>query len=120
VRCSPRVAAVVIRRVAKMASLRPVDGKSANLTRREWEIATFIDRGLSNKEIAAQLGIETATVKNHVHSLLEKLQVRRRGEVSAVLRAKGYDLRTSVARISAILAPLLGWLYQIVTWRSGI
>jgi two-component system, NarL family, nitrate/nitrite response regulator NarL len=86
-RCSPRITALVIRRVAKLASLRPIEGRSANLTPREWEIAAFIDRGLSNKEIASQLGIETATVKNHVHSLLEKLQVRRRGEVSAVLRA---------------------------------
>jgi two-component system, NarL family, nitrate/nitrite response regulator NarL len=90
-RCSPRVAALVIRRVAKLASLRPADGKGPNLTRREWEIAACIERGLSNKEIASQLGIETATVKNHVHSLLEKLQLRRRGEVSAVLRARGYD-----------------------------
>lgn len=87
VRCSPRVAALVMRRVARLASLRPPDGKGANLTRREREIAAFIDRGLSNKEIASALGIETATVKNHVHSLLEKLQVRRRGEVPSVLRA---------------------------------
>jgi two-component system nitrate/nitrite response regulator NarL len=90
VRCSPRVTALVIRRVAKLASLRPADGKSPNLTRREREIAACIARVLSNKEIASQLGIETATVKNHVHSLLEKLQVRRRGEVPAALQAKDW------------------------------
>ena len=38
----------------------------------------LIDQGLSNKEIAVRLGIEVATVKNHVHNLLEKLRVRRR------------------------------------------
>jgi two-component system, NarL family, nitrate/nitrite response regulator NarL len=100
VRCSPRVTALVLRRVAKLASLRPADGKGPNLTRREWEIATFIERGLSNKEIASQLGIETATVKNHVHSLLEKLQVRRRGEVPAVLRSMGHDTLARPVRLS--------------------
>jgi two-component system nitrate/nitrite response regulator NarL len=88
-RCSPRVTALVIRRVSTLASVRTPKGKVSNLTRREREISAFIERGLSNKEIASELSIETATVKNHVHSLLEKLQVRRRGEVHAVLRTEG-------------------------------
>jgi DNA-binding NarL/FixJ family response regulator len=50
------------------------------------EIAYLIDLGLSNKEIATQLFIEVSTVKNHVHNLLEKLNVRRRGEAAARLR----------------------------------
>jgi two-component system, NarL family, nitrate/nitrite response regulator NarL len=41
-------------------------------------------RRLSNKEIAAQLSIRLPTVKNHVHHILEKLQLRRRGRVTAV------------------------------------
>jgi FixJ family two-component response regulator len=40
-------------------------------------------QGLSNKEIALQLRIQNATVKNHIHSILAKLHVRRRGEVAA-------------------------------------
>jgi len=47
----------------------------------------LIDEGLSNKEIAKRLRIEVATVKNHVHNILEKLQVHRRGE--AVARVRG-------------------------------
>src|SRR5262249_42568360 len=42
--------------------------------------------GQSNKEIARSLRIGPATVKNHVHNVLEKLQVTRRGEVAACLR----------------------------------
>jgi two-component system, NarL family, nitrate/nitrite response regulator NarL len=85
-RCSPRIAAMLFGRVAA-ADLRPVEEpERAALTRREHEIVQLIGRGLSNKAIANDLGLGTATVKNHVHSILEKLQVHRRGEAAAKLR----------------------------------
>ena len=46
------------------------------LTRREREILTLRQRGLINKEIAVALDIELQTVKNHVHSLIIKLQLK--------------------------------------------
>ena len=49
----------------------------------ERQIIRLIECGLSNKEIARELCIETATVKNHVHNILEKLQVGTRAEVTA-------------------------------------
>jgi DNA-binding NarL/FixJ family response regulator len=39
---------------------------------------------LSNKEIATDLTIELATVKNHVHSILRKLHVKRRDDAAAL------------------------------------
>jgi DNA-binding NarL/FixJ family response regulator len=57
------------------------------LTSREREVVELIAHGLSNKEIARRLSIEVATVKNHVHHILEKLDVHRRGEAAARLRA---------------------------------
>lgn len=57
------------------------------LSRRELQIAQLVDCGLTNKQIGRKLGIEAATVKNHVHNLCEKLEVHRRGEVAARLRA---------------------------------
>ena len=57
------------------------------LTRRQREIVALIDEGLSNKEIARRLSIELPTVKNHVHNILEKLQVSRRGAAAAVVRS---------------------------------
>ena len=62
---------------------RPTD---VALTSREQDIIALIDRGLSNKEIARQLKISLPTVKNHVHNILEKLQVQRRGAAAALLR----------------------------------
>lgn len=59
------------------------------LSSREVEILRLIEVGRSNKEIAAAVGIEVATVKNHVHRLLRKLQVRRRTEAAAKWRRSG-------------------------------
>src|SRR5439155_827652 len=84
--CSPRVAAGLLRRVAALAAGHGGDLPRAQLTNREREIVRLIDNGLSNKEIARALGIEVATVKNHVHNILEKLQVHRRGEAAARVR----------------------------------
>ena len=47
------------------------------LTSREREIAELIADGLSNREIAAQLSIELAAVKDHVQAILDKLGTRR-------------------------------------------
>jgi DNA-binding NarL/FixJ family response regulator len=84
--CSPNVAAMLVRRIGVLAAeRRPRIVDSAALTRRELEILGLIRRGLSNKEIAAALHIELATVKNHVHHILEKLDVRGRNEAAALL-----------------------------------
>ena len=89
--CSPRVAGWLFRRITTLAR-EPRETKSiANLTKREVRILDLIDNGLSNKEIAHALTIEVATVKNHVHNILEKLQVRSRGEASAVMRRSRHE-----------------------------
>jgi DNA-binding NarL/FixJ family response regulator len=84
--CSPSLAAMLVRRVAELAAeRRPRAAHTAGLTRRELEILDLIGRGLSNKEIAGALHIELATVKNHVHHILAKLNVSGRTEAAALL-----------------------------------
>jgi DNA-binding NarL/FixJ family response regulator len=58
---------------------------SAGLTPRELEVLEQIGQGLTNQQIAEYLVIEVGTVKNHVHSILEKLNVSSRGEAAAYL-----------------------------------
>src|SRR5205823_14959048 len=82
VHCSPRFAGVLARRVASLAARRDADPALDRLTARECEIVALVEQNLSNKEIAVRLGIEVATVKNHVHNLLDKLQVHRRSDVA--------------------------------------
>jgi two-component system, NarL family, nitrate/nitrite response regulator NarL len=85
-RCSAQATAALVRRLTVLADRRRPEARRAALTPREREIVMLIDRGMSNKQIARELHIELATVKNHVHSVLEKLHVERRGAAAAVMR----------------------------------
>jgi len=84
--CSPRFTASLLRRVAALAAEQAPASGVRRLTSREREIVRLIDEGLSNKQIAGALHIELPTVKNHVHNILEKLQVQRRSEAAARVR----------------------------------
>jgi two-component system, NarL family, nitrate/nitrite response regulator NarL len=87
--CSPRLAGTLLRRVGALARYRNPDDTTevVRLTSRETQIVGLIDDGLSNKEIASRLQIELPTVKNHVHHVLGKLGVKRRGEAAARVRS---------------------------------
>ena len=100
-------------RVVETAALRSFDAVSADsaerkpcrLSAREVTVTRLVRRGLSNKEIARELDISVATVKHHVHSLLEKLNLPGRVHVA---RAEpdsswGLDARERVDRSSPSL-----------------
>jgi len=79
---SPRVTASLFSRIAELAGERmlKIPLSSVKLTPREVEIINKIAEGLSNKEIAQHLFIEAQTVKNHIHNILDKLQLHNRLE----------------------------------------
>ena len=87
--CPPGIASTLFRRLGAInrTTAPPVNAIAPTvrgpLTHREREILAMIEVGLSNKEIAQALGIGVPTVKNHVHSILAKLNVARRGEAAA-------------------------------------
>jgi DNA-binding CsgD family transcriptional regulator len=59
--------------------------ESYELTPRETDIALLLCRGLSTKEIAAELLISTHTVRDHVKAVYDKADVSSRGELVATL-----------------------------------
>lgn len=80
--CPPRVAALLFRQIAGGTRGR-LCGRGTVLTLREREVFHCIKQGLSNKQIASKLHIAEATVKNHIHHLLGKLQVETRSQAAA-------------------------------------
>ena len=88
--CSPRVSAILLRRLSALASQREPAEKELVLTAREAQILKMLELGLSNRDIAQQLCIAVHTVKNHVHSLLTKLGVSTRAQAAALSRTIRY------------------------------
>jgi len=87
-RYSPRIVGSLLRRIAALAAERQATGVAVGgLTARESEILALLQQGLSNKMISRRLGIELATVKNHVHSVFGKLGLRRRAEAAVLVLA---------------------------------
>jgi DNA-binding NarL/FixJ family response regulator len=54
------------------------DNWSKVLSPREREVALLVARGLTNKEVARELGLCDGTVKIHVHSIFQKLGAKSR------------------------------------------
>ena len=86
---STRMAGAMMERLFRLASVfsaveNRMDG-DVRLTSRELEVLEFISEGLTNQEIAARLVVEVGTVKNHVHRILEKLNVNSRQEAASYL-----------------------------------
>ena len=88
-RVSPRMAGAMMERLSSLARMfsrfeNKVTG-DVRLTSRELEVLQFIGQGLTNQEIASRLVVEVGTVKNHVHRILEKLNVSNRDEAASYL-----------------------------------
>lgn len=76
----------VTRRVIDRMAQQPLPELAARarldeLTRREREVLELVARGLSNREIAAELFVEESTVRTHVKRIQMKLQLRDRVQI---------------------------------------
>jgi two-component system, NarL family, nitrate/nitrite response regulator NarL len=78
--CPAEVSSSLLRALFRREGASEIDSVGQILTRRESEVLRLLGRGLSNKEIARELSVSVATVKHHVHHVLEKLGLHRRGE----------------------------------------
>jgi len=83
----PSITAKVVAEFSRLAkATSPVPEIQNPLSHREVEILNLVSEGLSNREIADRLVISEGTVKNHLTSILGKLDARDR--MQATLRAK--------------------------------
>lgn len=85
----PQIAGMVLNAFGAIGKgPRRADGEKNPLSERELDVLKLIVDGLSNKEIAAELQISSATVRTHVEHILEKLTVsgRTQAAVEAVRR----------------------------------
>lgn len=76
-----------------LVAIEPVQAKRPLLTLRERDVAELLAAGKSNGEIANELLMTKNTVKSHVHTLLEKFDVRTRAQFGAEYRGGGEDAR---------------------------
>jgi len=84
----PSVAAKVVSEFARLAP-RPAELLADPLSEREIEVLRLVADGASNREIAARLVIAEGTVKNHLTSILAKLEVSDRTEAAVKARERG-------------------------------
>ncbi|WP_395018485.1 LuxR C-terminal-related transcriptional regulator [Dongia sp.] len=97
--CPSEISAGLLRALFDGAGEAPEDERNLapNLTQREREVLVLVGRGMSNKEIARDLSLSVATVKHHVHNLLDKMQVSRRSQAMRRVQEKPWlaSLRVS-------------------------
>jgi DNA-binding NarL/FixJ family response regulator len=84
-----RIIQLVLDNISRLSGHRDIRG-DAKLTLREQQVLYLITTGIGNKEIASCLSISPNTVKNHVHNLLQKLNVSSRHD-AAKMEARSCD-----------------------------
>lgn len=95
VEVSPEIAGMLVARVAELKRLATelngyqemdLEDQASELTKRENEVLALIGLGYTNQQIADELIIGVGTVKNHVHNILEKLDVHTRKQAAMIAR----------------------------------
>lgn len=85
---SPQMAPRLIAEFARLAAQDSGDAVDV-LTPREHDVLGAVARGLSNKEIAASLGLSEYTVRNHLRNIMEKFHLRNRTEAATFALRRG-------------------------------
>lgn len=85
----PKVAEQVLHKFQELSLKSEAEAFISPLTPRETEILNYIAQGYLNKQIAAELGISEQTIKNHVTSILRKLNANVRTEAVVVAIKQG-------------------------------
>jgi two-component system nitrate/nitrite response regulator NarL len=83
------MASRILREFARIGTETPPPDSTRSLTPRERQVLRLVSKGLTNKEIGAQLHIAENTVKNHLRNILEKLHLQNRAQAAAYAVREG-------------------------------
>lgn len=86
--CPEEISGGLLRALFMREPEEPNDASGEPLTKRQGDVLQLIGRGMTNKEIARELGLSVATVKHHVHNVLEKLSLPRRAHAMRRIRER--------------------------------
>jgi DNA-binding NarL/FixJ family response regulator len=85
----PKVAEQILQQFYELSRERDTAGFISPLTHRETEILNYMAQGYLNKQIAETLSVSEQTIKNHITSILRKLNVNARTQAVIVAIKKG-------------------------------
>jgi DNA-binding NarL/FixJ family response regulator len=97
--CSPKLCMALIRYVAQQSrsAQAPVNHEvqlKASLTHRQLELVDLVAKGMTNKQIAANLNLSEFTVKNHIRRIMKQIDANDRHHVVRMVRARGFELHS--------------------------
>jgi DNA-binding NarL/FixJ family response regulator len=92
--CPPKLCTTLFRWFAQSAVLSQprVNSSPPDLTLRQRQLVNLVAKGLTNKEIAAQLNLSEFTVRNHIHRIIKQVHVTSRREAVDLVRAHGLQV----------------------------
>lgn len=91
---------------ARLLNGEPHPAHSSALSEREWQVATLVARGFSNRQIARELVVSDRTADSHVSNILHKLSLASRAQIAAwvVRRELSPSQREHVWRLRTVTA----------------
>ncbi len=85
----PEVAGKILKQFQGLSSHKDAQTLVAPLTNREVEILNYVAQGYANKQIAAEISISEQTIKNHITSIMAKLNANARTQAVVIAVKKG-------------------------------
>jgi DNA-binding NarL/FixJ family response regulator len=87
--CPPHLERALFNLIANGPRLKTTGTQTTcELTPREHQLSSLVAQGLANKEIAGRLNLSLQTVKNHVHSILQKTQSKNRAMLAQLVETR--------------------------------
>jgi DNA-binding NarL/FixJ family response regulator len=85
----PDVAGKILKQFQGISGKKEAETLVAPLTNREVEILNYVAQGYANKQIAAEISISEQTIKNHITSIMAKLNANARTQAVVIAVKKG-------------------------------